>query len=313
MSKNTFITAILRAAETQDDLFVITGDAGMGVWDEFQVRRPDRFLNLGIAEQNTIGVAAGMALMGCRVVVYNIVPFVLYRCFEQVRNDICLHRLPVILCGIGAGVTYAPAGMTHYAVEDLAVARALPDLAILSPCDQAEAEAGAAFALARPGPTYVRTAKKSDPRLHLGSVKIGPPLELRSHRDAGRDVIATHGSIAEEVVRAADELAGRGLKVQVLSFPLLHPFPGEEARALLEGAGRVIVVEEHHADTGLFSLLALEAARVGAAWRLSARGLPARNLDEVRNRDGFRSQFGLDAKSLVAELQRSPTRPVVEA
>ena len=100
--KNTFINVLIQEALQRDDLMIATGDAGMGVWDYFQAKRPDQFLNLGIAEQNAIGVVAGLALGGFRVVLYNIIPFLLYRSFEQVRNDICLHRLPIILCGIGS-------------------------------------------------------------------------------------------------------------------------------------------------------------------------------------------------------------------
>src|SRR5262245_2679057 len=145
--KNTFIGVLIDAALERDDLIIATGDAGMGVWDAIESKRPQQFLNLGIAEQNAVGVAAGLALGGDRVVLYNIIPFLLYRSFEHVRNDICLHRLPVILTGIGSGVTYGPAGMTHYAIEDIALARALPELTVFSPADGIEARAAADYAL----------------------------------------------------------------------------------------------------------------------------------------------------------------------
>lgn len=106
--RNAFINTILDACAGRDDIFIISGDAGLGVFDTFKDRHPDRFLNLGAAEQNMIGFAAGLAITGYKVVLYNIIPFVLYRCYEQVRNDICYQDLPVILAGIGSGVTYAP-------------------------------------------------------------------------------------------------------------------------------------------------------------------------------------------------------------
>lgn len=118
----------------------MSGDAGYGVLDEYKKCFPNRYLNLGVAEQNMISFSAGLGLAGYNVFIYNIVPFVLYRCYEQVRNDICYQRLPVTLIGIGSGVTYAPQGITHYGVEDVSIARTLPNLVILSPSDPIEAE-----------------------------------------------------------------------------------------------------------------------------------------------------------------------------
>src|SRR5690242_9623991 len=128
--RNAFIDTILASCGQRDDIFIISGDAGLGVFDNFKEKFPGRFLNLGAAEQNTISFAAGLALTGFKVVVYNIIPFVLYRCYEQVRNDICYQDLPIILAGIGSGLTYSPQGMTHYSIEDLGIARTLPNLTV---------------------------------------------------------------------------------------------------------------------------------------------------------------------------------------
>jgi hypothetical protein len=171
------------------------------------------------------------------VVLHNIIPFLLYRAFEQVRNDICGHELPVILCGIGAGVTYGPAGMTHYAVEDIGVARALPELAVFSPSDGVEARLAAERALELPGPSYARFAKKRDARLHqidAFDLDAPPPLFAASEPEL---VIATHGSIAAEAVAAAQALAGQGVAVRAESFPVLAPLDADRLAARLpEGA-----------------------------------------------------------------------------
>jgi len=177
--RNAFVDTIIEASLQRDDVFIISGDAGLGVFDDFQKQCPDRFLNLGIAEQNMIGWAAGMALAGFRVYVYNIVPFVLYRCFEQVRNDICYQKLPVTLIGIGSGLTYSPMGMTHYSLEDLAIARSLPNLRVFSPADPTEAESAARLTLTGGSPNYVRLAKRGEPRIHLdGPPDVTKPLKL---------------------------------------------------------------------------------------------------------------------------------------
>ena len=164
--RNTVINKITEVAKKNKNIFIITGDAGFGVLDEYKNSFPKRFLNLGIAEQNTISFAGGLALTGYKVFVYNIVPFVMYRCYEQVRNDICYQKLPVILIGIGSGVTYAPQGVTHYSVEDVALAKTLPNLTILSPADPYEAALCAEYALKSKNPVYIRIAKSGEPKIH---------------------------------------------------------------------------------------------------------------------------------------------------
>src|SRR3990167_8544765 len=154
--RNTLINTIIDACKKREDVFVISGDAGLGVFDEFKEAYKNRFLNLGIAEQNMASFAAGLAMSDFKVYLYNIIPFLLYRCYEQVRNDICYQRLPVTLVGIGSGLTYAPQGMTHYSVEDIAIARTLPNLVILSPSDPVEAQGCVEYAFKSKKPVYIR-------------------------------------------------------------------------------------------------------------------------------------------------------------
>jgi len=161
--RNAFIDTILDAGKKIPDIFVISGDAGLGVFDKFKEEFSDKFLNLGVAEQNAVGFSAGLALTGYKVYLYNIIPFVLYRCYEQVRNDICYQDLPVVLVGIGSGVTYAPQGMTHYSIEDLGIAQTLPNLEVFSPADPVEAKLAARYSLTAKSPVYVRLPKKGSP------------------------------------------------------------------------------------------------------------------------------------------------------
>lgn len=125
--RNSVANEIKKIAQTDKRLFVISGDAGLGVWDDF--KDSEQFINTGVNEQLDIGFGAGMSLMGHKVIYYNIAPFVIMRPYEFIRNDICYQELPMILIGTGSGITYAPAGVTHYVVEDIALAS--PFLAIL--------------------------------------------------------------------------------------------------------------------------------------------------------------------------------------
>ena len=183
---------------------MISGDAGLGVLDEFQELFPKRFLNLGIAEQNMASFAAGLCLTGRKVYLYNIIPFLLFRCYEQVRNDICYQELPVVLVGTGSGITYAPQGVTHYAVEDLGVCRTLPNLTVISPGDPNEAAAAARYSLLAEGPVYIRLAKSGETPLFDGSdIDVTRPRLVREGKNAA---ILFHGSIAGEAFAAADTL-----------------------------------------------------------------------------------------------------------
>ena len=128
--RKTFIETLTKIAERDDSIYIISGDAGFGVFEDYCRIKPQRFINAGVAEANTIGYAAGLTLSGFKVFVYNIVPFVLYRCYEQVRNDICYQQLPVTLIGIGCGLTYAPGGMTAWGASAGNAARSGPQLYI---------------------------------------------------------------------------------------------------------------------------------------------------------------------------------------
>lgn len=293
---------IIEAASKRPELVVLTGDAGLGVLDGLRADNPGAFLNLGVAEQNMASFAAGLALTGCRPVLYNIIPFLMYRCYEQIRNDLCGQGLPVVLAGIGSGITYAPSGMSHYAVEDLGVAATLPDLTVISPCDVHEARAAAAFALHASGPVYVRLAKRGGPELHAGPVNdLRAPIRVR---EGGDCAILFHGSIAEEALDAATRLERSGIRAALVSVPCLQPLDEEALLSMLSGFPRVVTVEEHYAETGLGGLVERLKGRRAPAWRLLTRGVPNHYLREIHDVSGMRRAFGLSGERLAEEVAR---------
>lgn len=294
--RNTFINTIIDACKTREDIYILSGDAGLGVFDRFKDDFPDRFRNMGVAEQNTISFAAGLALTGYKVFIYNIIPFVLYRCYEQVRNDICYQELPVVLVGTGSGITYAPMGMSHYAVEDIGIARTLPNLTVISPMDPPEARGAAEYALDSAGPVYVRLAKRGEPSFHKGPVAgITSPQLIRK---GGEVAIVFHGSIAEEVMSACDSLQLQGIYPRVISIPTVQPLDRETLDALLTGVSNLICVEEHFVTCGLGSILASLKVESGAAWGLATLGIPAHFIHRVGKTDALRSGFGITAADI---------------
>ena len=157
--RNTIINEIHNAARLNKNIFFLTADLGFSVVEKFAAELPEQFINVGIAEQNMIGVAAGLALAGKKVFVYSIIPFATMRCFEQIRIDVCYQNLDVTIIGVGGGYAYGSAGSTHFALEDLAIMRSLPNMKIVCPADPHEASALGKQIIDGSGPWYIRLNK----------------------------------------------------------------------------------------------------------------------------------------------------------
>jgi transketolase len=301
--RNSFIDTIIDECRRRDDIFIISGDAGLGVFDQFKEQQADRFLNLGIAEQNMISHAAGMAMAGFKVYVYNITPFVLYRCYEQVRNDICYQKLPVTLVGIGCGLTYAMQGMTHYSIEDLGLARTLPNLQVFSPMDPIEARLAARYSLTSEQPMFVRLAKRGEPDVHTDSAFDVTHPQLVA--DGQKVALVFHGTVVSEVLKAKELLNARSIFPRIISLPMVQPLPSRELQAMLDGIDQVFVVEEHYADSGLGARLALEHARSDARWRLHCLGIEPGFVHEIKNQEGMREHYGISAAAIVQRVTKA--------
>src|SRR5439155_13503664 len=157
--RNAFASALVRAARRDPRVVLLTGDHGYALFDEFRHVCPCQYLNAGVAEQNMVGVAAGLAKAGFRPVVYGLSAFIPVRVLEQIKLDICYENLPVLLVGGGAGVVYGTLGASHQSTEDIACLRSLPHLSILSPADELEMAGCMALALGSSGPVYLRIGK----------------------------------------------------------------------------------------------------------------------------------------------------------
>lgn len=300
--RNSFIDTVIETAKGRRDITFLSGDAGLGVFDAIKENDPDLFLNLGVAEQNMAGFAAGLAMTGRAVYMYNIIPFLLYRCYEQVRNDICYQNLPVTLVGIGSGVTYAPAGMSHYAIEDLGLAATLPNLTVISPCDSNEARAAANFSLITSAPLYVRLAKRGEQQLHSQTIAdITIPQVIQEGTDCA---ILFHGSIGDDALKAVHLLNAKGISVALVSIPMLQPLDASHLLKLIEGIRLVVTMEEHYAHTGLGGLIARIAGEKQRSWTLMTKGLPNRFIHEVRDTAGMRQHYGINAEQVVSDIAR---------
>ena len=294
--RDTFINTLTGYCEKMDNIFIISGDAGLGVFDKFKQNYPGRFLNLGIAEQNAISFSAGLALTGHKVYYYNIIPFVLYRCYEQVRNDVCYQKLPVVLVGIGSGVTYAPQGMTHYAVEDLGLAQTLPNLTVFSPSDPIEVKFATQYSIDAAKPVYIRLAKSGEPRIHKDeNLDITLPQLIEEGKELA---IVFHGSVSQEVVLAGKILEKEKIFPRLISLPLLQPLNSERLFAMLEDVDCVISVEEHFISTGLGGILMRQYAKMRPRWKFFPLGIPDGFIHEIKDLKGMRSHFGISGEKI---------------
>ncbi len=292
--RNSIARKVYEYCKNNKGGFLITGDAGFGVWDEFKREIPSQYLNPGINEQATIGLAAGMALSGHKVFVYNIIPFVLYRCYEQVRNDICYQDLPIVMIGIGSGITYAPAGMTHYAVEDIALARTMPNLTIFSPSDPVQSRKAVEYAITANAPVYIRVSKAGEPILFDEQTDITRPNYLKREGDVA---ILFHGSIIDEAIAAAELLEKEGIELALISSTKLNVDELSEYRAIFERYRKVFVVEEHFENGGFGSALQ------EAGFNPTKIAIKNHFLHDIGNAKFLRALYGIDSNGIAKKIK----------
>lgn len=265
--RNAFIGALLEIAEEDLRIVFLTGDLGFMVLEPFAERIPERFINVGVAEQNMIGLATGLADAGFVPFVYSIATFASMRPYEFIRNGPLLHLLPVRIVGVGAGLDYGHNGITHYALEDVAIMRAQPDMTIIAPADPAQAVTAVHCSMDVAGPIYFRIGKASAEVPNLGGRFALGRLERLSEGD---DVaIIALGSIAGEAVEAAEMLAERDVSAAVAVVASVQPAPLEDLLELLAEVPDVVTVEAHYRTGGLGSLVAEIIAEHGLRCRLT--------------------------------------------
>jgi transketolase len=256
-SRGVFGQAILAVAEHHPELMVLSADLGNSSGlDRFKKTYPDQFLNVGIAEQNMVGVAAGLAKEGYNVFATSFAPFIAMRASEQVRMNLGYMGMNVKAVAIGSGVSMAFLGNSHYGIEDAAVMRAIPNITIVSPADCSEifktVEAAAQFE----GPMYIRlTGAVGNPPVYDSdySFKIGKAIFLR---DPAQITFVAIGSMVHEALQAANLLAAKGLKVGVVNMHTLKPLDASALDLVLDKSELVITVEEHSVIGGLGSAVA---------------------------------------------------------
>lgn len=254
--RTAFVEELIACADQDPRIWLVTGDLGYSVLEPFAERFPDRYVNAGVAEQNMIGVAAGLARSGATVFVYSIANFPTFRCLEQIRNDVCYARAAVTIVSVGSGFSYGSHGSTHHAIEDLAVMRSLPGTVVESPGDPTEARFATRALADLAGPAYLRLGKAGEAIVDACAGDEFALGQMRLVRDGMDVAVIATGSVLAMVDAAAQALERDGISARVYSAHTLKPFDSVTLlRAMAETAG-LVTVEEHRLVGGLRSAVA---------------------------------------------------------
>lgn len=296
--RKALIGTLVELAERDPRVLFLTADLGYTVVEPFAERFPDRFLNVGVAEQNMIGLATGLAEGGFIPYVYSIATFSALRPYEFIRNGPVLQNLPVRIIGVGGGFDYAPAGPTHYALEDVGALRMLPGLTVITPADFQQCRTALKGVHDLPGPAYFRLGKDEthavqglDGRFELGRAQV-----VRQ----GKDILfIAMGPSAFACLKAADALAALGLESTVVSVASISPAPIGDLVSILSGFADCVTVESHYAIGGLGSLVCETVAEHELHCKVTRCGVRGNPSGAQGNQEFMNRLHGLTPEQLV--------------
>ncbi len=300
--RKAFINTLSRMCEADENIILLTGDLGFGVFEEFKERFPKQYLNAGVAEANLIGMAAGLAMSGMTVYAYSIAPFLVYRAFEQIRDDVCYHNLPVRIVGVGGGLAYGNAGPTHHATEDIALMTALPNMTVVCPGDPIEVEKAIFESQGIQGPIYFRLNRSGDRYIHKNTAidfKIGKGLNVKDGRDI---LLITTGNMLEVGDKVSYELDERGYSTSLISMHTLKPFDTTLLRKVSLGKKLIVSLEEHSPYGGLSSLISQTIVQERLGIEYLPFTLPDYFTKISASQHYLRKAYGLDGQAVLQKI-----------
>ena len=292
--RNAFADELTKLGNDDPRVVMLSGDIGNKLFDKFRAAHPKRFFNCGVAEQNMMGVAAGMAMSGLRPIAYTITPFVTTRCLEQIRTDACYHEAPVTIVAVGAGLAYAGLGPTHHACEDISFLRSIPNMVVVCPGDAWEVRAALRAVMKQGRPAYIRMGKKGEPAVHKGvpeGFAIGKAITVSDGTDA---CLLSTGNMLPEAIEAAHKLESAGVSTRVVSFHTVKPLDEACLEQAFAKFGLVATIEEHSLIGGFGAAVAEWVIDHGVApKRLLRFGTPDHFFKRSGEQEYAREQLGL--------------------
>ena len=295
--RSAFSDALIKAAKQDRKIIQLTGDHGYALFDDFRKNCPSQYINVGIAEQNMVGVAAGLARSGFKPVVYGLSAFVPVRVVEQIKIDVCHDNLPVIFIGDGAGFVYSQLGTSHQSTEDIACCRAIPNLTIFSPADRFEMTACMRMAFQLNRPVYLRMGKSDIGDVHkqMPQFSIGELLEVKA--GSGRMHFIATGSMVKKAIEIAGHYAGAG----VSSAPTIKAINVDQVAKICRDNDLIVTLEEHSVLGGLGSVIA-EISTSSAPVRICRIGVNDRFSEHCGTYPYLIKEHQLDLASLQSKI-----------
>ena len=298
--RDAFLRKITELAATDKDVVLLTADLGFGVFENFESRFPGQYFNVGVAEQNMTGLAAGLALEGKKVITYSIGNFPTLRCLEQIRNDGCYHDLNITIVASGGGFSYGSLGMSHHATEDVAILRALPAMSVVAPGTAWEAGKAIEALIKSNSVGYLRLDKTAAVENSESPFSLGGSIKYRVGKDM--TLLAT-GGILRDVVQAAELLQKQGIDVSVVSMHSVKPIDKGAIATAANETGGIVTIEEHNLDGGLGSAVAEVCMDNGLSPKTFLRiGLNNRYSSVVGSQDYLKAHYEMDAGAIVKRV-----------
>jgi transketolase len=302
--RNTFIRTLIQLAERNEQILLLTSDLGYMALEPFAERFPERFFNVGIAEQNMIGLATGLAEAGFIPFAYSIAPFAVLRPYEFIRNGPIDNQLPVRIIGMGGGLDYSYDGISHYGHDDVGVLRVQPGITIITPADFEQARTAFLKTWNLPGPIYYRLSKDEQtiiPGLE-GYFEIGRAKCIGQGRDI---LIIVMGTIAIEVYKAIQNLSNEGINATMMVVGCINPPPTDDIKNALTGYESVITVEAHHITGGLGSMVAEVIAESGIRCKLVRCGIEKQMDGFVGSQLCLYDKYGVSSKMITKKVMET--------
>lgn len=298
------VNALGRLTAAGQDIIVMVADStSTSKIGSFLDKYPERVINVGIAEQNMVGMAAGLALGGHVVFTANAAPFLIGRANEQVKNDICYSATNVKMLGLNAGVAYGPLASTHHAIDDISVMSGFGNVQIFAPCDEVETSQMIDYAASIDGPVYIRLDNAKFPIVHDAQYRFKPGRPDVLIEGSGVAVIAL-GSVVGEALEACESIQKQdGINATLVNLSSLRPLDQDALAAIIERHDAIVTVEEHSLHGGIGATVAVLMAKRQIARPLTMLGITEGEFAHYGTRKGIRRHYGIDAAGIADSVR----------
>jgi len=300
--RDTFQREIIKISRKKKKLMLLTADLGFGVFDEFEKKFPKKYLNVGVAEQNLIGVSTGLAMSGKIVIAYSIANFLTLRCLEQIRNDAVYHNLNINLVSSGGGYTYGVLGMSHHATEDLSILNSIPNITLAAPSTKWETKMAFNKLISVKGTTYLRLEKNASNLMPLKKkFQLG---KLIKYKNGNFLAIICIGGVLSECIKAYNNSEASNSNISIYTLSSLKPINETHLKNVLKKYKFIFTVEENNYLGGLGSTIAYIITKYSLKTKLKIFSTNDRTLKIVGDQNYLRKKIGIDCISICSEIKK---------